>query len=154
MTTEETTTPTNHHELPDLEVYPEPEACYLTVTFPDTPNGKLLHDAVTMALEDEEFMGADDKVSKAAEGLVPKGTLTATFKRLKKNAKSDYLNKLDDRAPGYTTENRDEKIRKYIYDRFKDYMDDNKTSKRAMRLWEREYPSEPVESASGAQPEE
>jgi len=115
----------------------------LTITFPNTKNAKLIREAVIIALADDDFMDDDDKVSKAIESFIPKGTLSATFKRLQKNAKRDYLDNLDDETPGYTVHNREEKIKTYIYDRFKSYMDDSKTSKKARRLFDAVYPPKP-----------
>ena len=112
----------------------------LILIFPDTKNGNLLYEACAIAIDDDEFMEADDKIAKAVEGVIPKGTLSATFKRLQKYGKQDYLVNIDDNTPGYTAENRKEKIKKYVTDRFQSYMDDPKTSKRAMRLYNAAFP--------------
>ena len=112
----------------------------LTITFPNTANGRLLHDAVTAAVEDEEFMEDTKQVSKTAEVIPPKGTVSATFKRLHNNARKDYLDKLDSRAPGYTSENRETKIKSYVTERFQSYMDDEKTWTRATRLFNKAFP--------------
>lgn len=115
----------------------------LILIFPDTKNGNLLYEAVSMAIEDDEFMETDDQVKKTAEIIIPKGTLSATFKRLQKNARRDFLDKMDDNVPGYTADTRDTKIKDYVTTRFQSYLDDQKTAKRAKRLFDAAYPTKP-----------
>lgn len=103
-------------------------------------NKEKLEAALALALADEKFMGETTKVDKAVEALTPKSTVTATFKRLQGNAKSDFLVKKDAKQTGYTDLNRDIKIKEYVYDKFKSYMDDSKTSAEATKLFNAVYP--------------
>lgn len=107
-----------------------------------------LNAALVIALADTDFMGDTKKVNKAIEALTPKSTVTATFKRLQGNAKKDFLDKKDADLGGYTEENRARKIKEYVYDKFKSYMEAAKTSVEATKLFNAAYPQEaapPVE---------
>jgi len=116
------------------------ETSTLTITIPNTAAGKMIYEAVAIAIEDDEFMDDMEQVKKTAEAIIPKGTLSATFKRLQKNAKRDFLEKMDDSVPGYSAANRDQKIKDYITAKFLVYLNDQKTAKRAKRLFDLAYP--------------
>lgn len=110
------------------------------ITFPNTDNATLIRDAVMKALADDDFMGNIKKVKAAAEVLTPKDTLTATLKRLQGNANRDYLDKKDQGIIGYNEENRAAKTKSYVQERFQSYMDDPKTSEKAMKLFNDAFP--------------
>lgn len=112
----------------------------LTITFPNTAPAILIHDAVLKALADNKFMGNSTKVNNAVEALTPKDTLSGTLKRLQNNANKDFLDKKDKGIIGYTDQNRAEKIKAYVQDKFQPYMDDPKTSARATQLFNDAYP--------------
>jgi hypothetical protein len=118
------------------------------ITFPQTANGLVLYKAVMLALSDEDFMGNSKKVRAAGEALTPKDTLTATLKRLQKNGNRDYLEKKDQGVLGYTDASRAEKIKGYVLERFQAYMDDPKTSEKAIKLFKAAYPAK--EETTGA----
>ena len=102
-------------------------------------NRQKLEAALALALADVKFMGNNDKVEKAVEALTPKSTVTATFKRLQGNAKSDFLVRKDAGQTDYTDLNRDSKIKEYVYDKFKSYMVDTKTRDEATKLFDAAY---------------
>jgi hypothetical protein len=104
-------------------------------------NEQKLRDALALALADMDFMGNNKKVAKAIEALTPKDTVTSVFKRLQGNARKDFLDNLDAGKPGFTVENRDAKIKQYVHDKFKSYMDDLKTSAKATELFNATYQS-------------
>lgn len=103
-------------------------------------NKQKLEAALVIALADEKFMGNNTKVDKAIEALTPKTTISATFKRLQGNARRDYLDKNDAGLAGYTELTRAAKIKEYVYEAFKSYMDDSKTSAEATKLFNAVYP--------------
>lgn len=103
-------------------------------------NEKRLRDAFELALADTKFMGDTSKVDRAIEALTPKSTISATLKRLQGNARRDFLDKRDSGVVGYTEETRADKMRKYVHDRFKSYMEDPKTSDEANRLFNDAFP--------------
>jgi len=102
-------------------------------------NAERLQSALTIALADEKFMGNNDKVSKAIEALTPKSTVSAVLKRLQGNALRDFLEKKDTGHSGYNDLARPEKIKAYVHDKFKTYMEDPKTSKEAIKLFNDAY---------------
>lgn len=103
-------------------------------------NKEKLETALAVALADEKFMGNNDKVNKAIEALTPKSTVSATLKRLQGNALKEFLAKKDAGAAGYTELSRADKIKEYVSDRFKAYMEDHKTSEEAVKLFNAAYP--------------
>ena len=105
-------------------------------------NSLKLNAAVAIALADADFMGNTNKVNKAIEALTPKSTVTATFKRLQGNAKKDFLDKQDSGQAGYTDLTRTVKIRQYVFDKFKMYMETPKTADEATKLYNDAYPQE------------
>jgi hypothetical protein len=109
-------------------------------------NIQRLKAAVAIALADSKFMRDNSKVDKAVDALTPKSTITATFKRLQGNGNSDFLVKKDEGQLGYTEQTRADKIKEYVHDRFKSYMEDPKTSEEATKLFNAEYP--PVAATS------
>ncbi|GAW66857.1 hypothetical protein GPEL0_01r2399 [Geoanaerobacter pelophilus] len=116
------------------------------ITFPNTDNATMIRDAVLKALADEDFMGNLKKVKAAAEVLTPKDTLTATLKRLQGNANRDFLEKKDKKVIGFIDENRADKIKIYVQERFQSYMDDPKTSDKATKLFGDAYPAKVKEA--------
>ena len=121
------------------------------ITFPKTANATIIRDAVLKALADDDFMGNLKKVKAAAEVLTPKDNLTATLKRLQGNANRDYLDKKDQGVIGYTDQNRADKTKGYVQERFQSYMDDPKTSDKATKLFNEAYPPKvEVEAAAEA----
>lgn len=112
-----------------------------------TTNVERLNAAVTLALADVKFMGDKTKVDKAIVALTPKSTVTATFKRLQGNALSDFLVKKDEMAAGYTDETKADKIKEYVHDRFKSYMEAFNTSAEATKLFNAAYPLKTKENA-------
>lgn len=106
-----------------------------------TPNEEKLHAALALALADDKFMGNDTKVDNAVFALTPKSTVSATLKRLQGNANKDYLDKKDKGLAGYTDENRADKIKEYVHDKFKSYMVDAKTKVEAKKLFDAAYPA-------------
>ncbi|QXE92430.1 hypothetical protein KP001_07870 [Geomonas subterranea] len=113
----------------------------LTITFPDTQNGKALHAVLKVAIANKDFMDDTKKIKKAVEILTPKSTLTATFKRLQGNALSDYSVNKEKGILGYNDGTKVEKMREYVHDRFKSYMTDPKTSDEATKLFKEAYPA-------------
>jgi len=111
-----------------------------TITFPTTTNAQALCAAIKLALGDDDFMDSKKKVLKAVDALTPKDTLTATLKRLQGNAKKDFLDKKDNGVIGFIEENRADKIKGYVQERFQSYMDDLKTSEKAIKLFNAAYP--------------
>jgi hypothetical protein len=105
-------------------------------------NKEKLEAALAFALADEKFMGDNNKVNKAIEALTPKDNLSATLKRLQGNANKDFLDKKDKGIIGYEDQNRADKIKEYVQDRFRSYMEDPKTSEKAIKLFNATYPSE------------
>jgi hypothetical protein len=103
-------------------------------------NEQMLREALELALKDDKFMGDNSKVNKAIAALTPKSTLTAVLKRLKGNARRDFLEKKDENISGYTDLTRDVKIREYVYDKFKSHLEDPKTSAEATKLFNAAYP--------------
>ena len=103
-------------------------------------NKEKLEAALALALADEKFMGNNSKVDKAIDALTPKTTVSATFKRLLGNARRDYLDKKDAGLAGYTELTRAAKIKEYVYEAFKSYMEASKTSEEAKKLFKAEYP--------------
>lgn len=112
----------------------------LTVTFPNTAAGIMLHEAVGKALADAKFMGTTSKINNAVEALTPKDTLSGILKRLQNNANKDFLDKKDKGAIGYTEQNRAEKIKAYVQERFQVHMDNPTTSVKAIKLFNDAYP--------------
>lgn len=110
-----------------------------TVVFPTTTNAQALREAVEKALADDKFMGNSNKINNAVEALTPKDTLTGTLKRLQGNANKDFLDKKDKGIIGYTEPNRAEKIKAYVQDKFQSYMDNPKTSEKAIKLFNEAY---------------
>lgn len=111
-------------------------------------NRQRLEAALTLALADQDFMGNSKKVTRAVESLTPKDNLTATLKRLQLNANRDYLEKREEGKPGYVDEHKPERIKEYVHLRFKGYMEDPKTSKKANDLFYGAYPSADQEPPS------
>jgi len=106
--------------------------------------------ALFLALADEDFMGNNSKVNKAIEAMTPKDTLTAVLKRLQGNARRDFLDKKDSGVVGYDDESKADKIREYVSTRFKDYMENPKTSKKANELFNAAYP--PIQPHQAEEP--
>jgi hypothetical protein len=116
-------------------------------------NKEKLEAALAVALADTKFMGNNDKVDKAIDALTPKTSVTATLKRLQGNALRDFLQKKDAKVVGYTEQTRADKIKEYVFDRFKVYMEDSKTSEEATKLFYAAYPpatEPPVELGKAA----
>lgn len=111
-------------------------------------NRQRLEAALTLALADQDFMGNSKKVTKAVEALTPKDNLTATLKRLQLNASRDYLEKREEGRSGYADEHKAERIKEYVHSRFKAYMEEPKTSKKATDLFYGAYPSANQEPSS------
>lgn len=106
-------------------------------------NKELLEAALVIALADVKFMGDNTKVDKAVEALTPKSTVTATFKRLQGNALSDYSVNKENGVDGYHDGTKALKIKEYVHDRFKSYMEATKTSVEATKLFHAAYPPAP-----------
>jgi len=104
-------------------------------------NKKLLNDALAIALADGKFMGDNTKVDKAVEALTPKSTVSAVLKRLQGNALRDFLEKKDSGLAGYDDENRADKMKAYVYDKFRSYLETPKTADEATKLFNAAYPS-------------
>lgn len=112
-------------------------------------NKKLLRDALELALADEKFMGDKTKVDKAIDALTPKSTVSATFKRLQGNARRDFNDKKEEGTPGYTEHTKAGKIKKYVHDKFKAYMENPKTKDEATKLYYAAYPQETEKEPEG-----
>lgn len=104
-------------------------------------NQERLNAAVALALADAKFMGDTSKVNKAIDALTPKSTVSGTLKRLQRNALSEFLVKKDKETVGYTEETKSDKIREYVHERFRSYMEAPKTSEEATRLYNAAYQS-------------
>ena len=115
-------------------------------------NEQLLRDALEVTLADKKFMGNNTKVDKAVEALTPKSTLTATFKRLQGNALSDYSVNKENGVTGYNDGTKADKIKEYVYDRFKSYMIATATSDEATKLFNAAYPPKVEEQSTEEHP--
>ena len=104
-------------------------------------NKEKLEAALALALADEKFMGNSEKVSKAVEALTPKDSLNRTFNQIQGYALKDFLLKQRQGQVGYTDENEATKIREYVSLKFKTYMEDAKTSTKALGLFNTAYPA-------------
>lgn len=117
-------------------------------------NVERLNAAVALAVADAKFMGDNSKVNKAIEALTPKSTVSATFKRLHGNALSAFLVKKEEGVTGYTSETKAAKIKEYVHEKFKSYMDDPKTSEEATKLYNAAYPAVVAPPTDGVADEE
>jgi hypothetical protein len=115
-----------------------------------TTNEQRLYAALEVAIADTDFIGDNKKVEKAIEALTPKDTVTSVFKRLQGIARKDFLDKQDQELPGYTSATRDEKIKQYVHDKFKTYMENPKTAIKATELFNSVYGDQATESQQAA----
>lgn len=107
-------------------------------------NREKLQLAVALVLTNDKFMDDNSKVNKAIDALTPKSTASSVLKRLQGNAKRDFLDKKDAGVAGYAEENRVSKIKEYIFNRFKSYMESPRTSAEATTLFNAAYPTASV----------
>lgn len=91
----------------------------------------------------------DKKLTAVVELLTPKSTVSAVFKRLQGNALRDVLEKMFKKSAGYTDLTREVKIKEYVKDRFKSYMENPTTSKEALDLFNAAYSDATVPPTDG-----
>lgn len=105
---------------------------------------------VRKALELLEHMIAEDpslegllgkKLASAVDELTPKSTVSSVFKRLQGNALRDFALSKENGKVGYADDTKNQKVQEYVHSRFKSYMEDPKTSREAIALYNATYPS-------------